>query len=339
MDVNYIKNEIERISKKGSVFGLKSTRDLAKACGNPQNSLKFVHIAGTNGKGSVLAFISTVLSLAGYKTGRYISPSVTSYFEKYQINGEYITEEEYLSLAEYILKLCREKKLSPTVFELETVLGFLWFKKKGCDIVVLETGLGGELDATNIINTTLLSVITSIGLDHRNILGDSLREIAAAKAGIIKEGVPVCTAEKGEVLDVIKKKAEEKNSPLYTADSDKALVKSRTLKGTVFDFEEHKNIKISLLGSYQIKNAALALKSLDVLRGLGYDISCEQIAEGMKKTKWQGRMEVISEKPLFICDGCHNPQGAKAARESMEGLFGDKKLIIIFGVLKDKDYR
>lgn len=338
MNKDSIKKEIEILAGRGSVFGLDSVRALTQAAGNPQDSLKFVHIAGTNGKGSVLAYISTVLTASGYKTGCYISPSVTSYFEKYQINGTKITEEEYLCFAEYLLKLSKENNLSPTLFELETVLGFLWFKEKGCDIVVLETGLGGELDATNIVKTTVLSVITSIGLDHKDILGGSLKEIAAAKAGIIKEGVPVCTGEKGEAFSVIKEKAAEKRSSLYTADSASAVIKARSIKGTVFDFEKHKGIEIGLLGDFQVKNACLALKALDILKGLGFDIRDEKIAEGMKKTKWPGRMEIISEKPLFICDGAHNPQGARALRESMEGLFGDRKFIVILGILKDKAY-
>ncbi|MCD8090471.1 MAG: bifunctional folylpolyglutamate synthase/dihydrofolate synthase [Clostridiales bacterium] len=336
MTDNYIKNEIKKLGEKGSVFGLEQTAALAAAAGNPQNSLKFIHIAGTNGKGSVLAFVSTVLSLSGFKTGRYISPSVTSYFEKYQVNGEEITEAEYFSLAEYLLNLCREKSLSPTLFEFETVLGFLWFKRKGCDIVVLETGLGGELDATNIVKTTVLSVITTIGLDHKNILGDSLEEIAAAKAGIIKEGVPVCTGERGSVLKVIEKAAGEKNAPMYTAYSSEAVIKEMSLKGTVFDFESHRGVRISLLGGYQVKNAVLALKALDILKDSGWDI--KEPDKNISAAKWPGRTEVISENPLFICDGCHNPQGARALKKSMEELFGKRKFIIILGILKDKDY-
>ncbi len=329
---------LKETGKKGSVYGLEAVTALAAACENPEKGLKIIHVAGTNGKGSVLSFISSVLTAAGYKTGTYSSPAVMSFFDKIKIDGKEISETEYLAEAEIILKAAEENRLSPTLFELETIIAFDYFKKADCDFVIAETGLGGSLDATNYITSPVLTVITSIGLDHTALLGKTIGEIAEAKAGIIKEGVPVVTAEKGEAFEVIAAKAKENKAPVITAEPADLTPLDFGLWGQSFALKDGREIKISLLGSYQRKNAATALKAIEALKESGVIISPESIQKGMYSAENPGRMKVVSQNPVFICDGAHNPQGAAALKESVKRLFNDKKLILIMGILKDKDY-
>lgn len=339
MNCEQVTEKIWELGKKGSRYGLKTTFELARAVGNPQKRLRFIHIAGTNGKGSVLAFISAVLQAAGYKVGQYVSPAVTDSFEKIQINGKSITREEYCKIGGYILDVCGKKGIDPTLFELETVMSFLYFAKNNCSIVVMETGLGGAEDSTNIVDTVVLSVITSIGIDHIEILGGSIEKIAAAKAGIIKKGVPVCIAENdSDVTEILKTKAEQMGCKLNIAYSSDILVKKCNIDGSVFDYGGFKNIEICMPGGYQLKNAALALEAFKALKKLCFDINEDTVRLGMKNARWRCRLEVIGREPLFICDGAHNPHGARALRESIEAFFGGKKPVFILGILKDKDY-
>ena len=317
--------------------GLKSVGELCAAVGDPQKRLAFIHIAGTNGKGSVSSFISSVLAASGYKVGRFSSPAVIDPYEIIGINGESIIPDEYDRIGRYLLDVCGDRGISPTPFELETVMAFLYFEKKGVDIAVLEAGMGGENDSTNIIGAPLLSVITEIGLDHMRFLGNTVSEIALSKSGIIKQGAPVCAADMSEeALDVIRHKAKESFSPLYIAEKKNILIQKADIYGSVFDFENFRDIEIKMAGLHQTENAALSLKALEILGSRGTDIS--GLKEGMRSAKNRCRMEIICEKPLFICDGAHNPHGAAALRKSMEYFFGDKKLILIMGVLRDKDY-
>ncbi len=328
-------NEIHNMAKKGSSYGLESTLALAGAVGDPQNKLRFIHIAGTNGKGSVLAYISSALINSGYKTGIYTSPTVMSYYERIQIDNKEIDRESYCRLAAFLLDVCKKNKLSPTVFELETVMAFLYFARNDCDFVVLEAGLGGRLDATNIISTPEVCVITGIGKDHTDILGKDIAHIAAAKAGIIKSGIPICIGEMdNEARLVIRNTAREMNAPV--SEAEEANILQLDLSGSRFDYKHFRNMEIGLIGEHQIRNAALALEALDVLEKRGFRL--DGIRNGMKRAYMPGRMEIVCRKPLFICDGAHNPQGAASAAKAVRACLNDKNLIVILGILKDKDY-
>ncbi len=335
---------LEETSKYGSVLGLENMRELLDRLGNPQDDLKFIHISGTNGKGSVLAYLSTVLTGAGYRTGRYISPTLFSYRERIQVDEEPIAKE---SLALHVTEIAKavedmkEKNAgSPTVFEVETALAFLYFKEKQCDIVVLETGLGGALDATNVIRTSILEVIASISMDHMEFLGDTLEKIAAQKAGIIKPCTKVVSAsQEPETEKVIRQTCMEKHCNLQIVDKNLIRDISYHFEKQTFSYKTWKNIKITLAGSYQILNAALALEAVEALRECGFSLSDEQVADGMQRTQWRGRFTILSKNPIVVMDGAHNPGAAMELKRSLELYFKDKKLHYIMGVFKDKDYK
>lgn len=334
---------LAQVSKYGSVLGLENMKELLGRLGNPQDELKFIHISGTNGKGSLLAYLSTILSGAGYKTGRYLSPTLFSYRERIQVDGEVI---DRASLARHVTSVAKaaeemkaEGKGCPTVFEVETALSFLYFKEQKCDMVVLETGFGGLTDATNIVKTTVLEVITSIGLDHLEILGNTLEEIAVNKAGIIKEGTAVVSArQEEEAARVIEAACEEKKASLSIVDP--ACIRDVVYgwEKQQFSYKEWDKVTISLAGSYQIINAALALEAVMALQKLGYALPREKVYEGFQNTTWKGRFSPIHKKPLVILDGAHNPAAAKVFRESVELYFKNQDIYYIFGVFKDKDY-
>lgn len=332
---------LDNVSKYGSVLGLDNIRELLRRLDNPQDDLKFVHIAGTNGKGSVLAYLSTVLKEAGYRVGRYISPTLFAYRERIQVNEKYIEKE---ALARLTTRIAGEAEkmnaqgMRPTAFEIETALAFLYFKETECDIVVLEVGFGGLTDATNIVTTTVMEVIARIGIDHVAILGNTLEEIAANKAGIIKpETLVVSMAQQPEAMRVIEKTCVEKNARLRVAEPDRA-------KNIVYGVEKQKftyageDITISLAGAYQIYNAVLAVEAVLGLRSLGYDISEEALKNGMEKTVWRGRFTVLRKEPLLIVDGAHNEDGAKVLRKSLELYFKNRRIFYIMGMFRDKEY-
>lgn len=344
--MNYEESRVylDEISRYGSVLGLENMKELLDRLGNPQKDLKFIHISGTNGKGSCLAYLSTILSGAGYKTGRYISPTLDTYRERIQVDGEYINKDSLASHVTAIAKATEDMKKdnagTPTLFEVETVLAFLYFKEKNCDIVVLETGLGGRLDATNIIDTSILEVIMPISLDHQGFLGDTIKEIAEQKAGIIKNNTKVISAiQPKEAAEVIEKTCKEKNCTLTIANPDEITIKSQSIKKQVFDYKMYNNIAISLPGSYQPQNAIVAIEAIEALRELGYSLSQEDILKGFEATVWKGRFTVLSEdNPVVIMDGAHNVAGAKELMKSLELYFNDKKYIYVFGVFSDKEY-
>ena len=347
---------VESLQPYGCVPGLDSISCLCAHLGNPQDKLKFVHIAGTNGKGSVLAYISTILTAAGYRVGRYISPAVSDYREHFQIDGRMISKQAFCKYLEPV-KEAAERMVSdgrphPTPFEIETATAFLYFQDKKCDIVALETGMGGELDATNIIKTPLCAVLTSISMDHMAQLGNSLKEIASQKAGIIKEGVCVVSARQDpEAAEVIKQRAELLHCDLRIADEGKifnlkffksALTKrvpsGEALPGQRFSYGSHKDLEISLLGKYQTQNAIVAIEAVEALKDAGFKISEQQLKRGLSGTRWRGRFEIIGKDPLFIADGAHNEDAALKLAESIRFYFPDKKIIYIMGALRDKDY-
>lgn len=334
---------IEDAAKYGSELGLTNMRELLNYLGNPQDDLKFIHISGTNGKGSVLAYLSTILKEAGYLVGRYISPTLFSYRERIQVNEEYIDRQ---SLAENVTKIqaatmqmMAEGKQHPTVFELETALAFLYFKDKKCDIVVLETGLGGTDDATNIIQTTIMEVLASISMDHMQYLGDTLDQIAEKKAGIIKKNTAVVSVrQQPEAMRVIEEKAKEEHCTLDIAEFESAYDIQYGLQEQHFSYGEYKNLVISLAGSYQIKNAVIAVEAVKVLKRLGYHITEENLRNGLQKAVWRGRFTVLSTEPLMIMDGAHNRDAALKLKESIEQYFKGRRIFYLCGMFQDKEY-
>lgn len=343
MNYNEAMQYVESVQSYGSVYGLTNMRLLCERLGNPQDKLKFVHIAGTNGKGSVLAYVSTVLQTAGYKVGRYISPTILDYRERFQINGKMISKAAFCKYLEPVQEaaeqMFKEDLIHPTIFEIETAVSFLYFLDKKCDIVILETGLGGMLDATNIIQTPLCAVFASISMDHMAILGKSLTEIATQKAGIIKDFSPVVSCrQKAEVMQVLEKTAAEHGCPLTVADAEKAKNIKYGIKKQSFSYGRYKKLEISICGQYQIENAILAVEVIETLKQSGFSISEKQLQKGLLQTEWSGRFQVIGEKPLFIVDGAHNEDAALKLAQSIQFYFTNKRIIYIIGMLGDKEY-
>lgn len=334
---------LDHVSKYGSVLGLESIKSLLYELENPQKDLKFIHIAGTNGKGSILAYISCVLQEAGYRVGRYISPTVMEYLERFQIDGEYMGKEDFAEIT-WEVKQAAERmqekgRPSPTAFEIETAIAFLYFKKYDCDYVVLEAGFGGLLDATNIVNNTEVCVFASISMDHMGILGNTLEEIAENKAGIIKAGADVVTAPQSvEVLDILKRKAEGMGCRVCIAEPEKAIIHKSGLSGQSFSYRDYGEITIHLAGKYQIENAVAALEAVGALRARGADIGDAAVRRGMEAVHWPGRFEVLAERPLIIVDGAHNADAARRLAENVEEYLPGKKITAILGVFKDKEY-
>lgn len=337
----------------GSVLGLDNMVHLLDGLENPQNKLKFVHIAGTNGKGSTAAYIATILADANYYVGRYISPSVICYEEKIQITSKksddgcietnFIDKVDITNGISKIKKVCdlmvASGKNQPTLFEIETAMAFLHFVNSKCDIVVLEVGLGGRLDATNVISTVLCSVITSISMDHMNYLGDSIEKIAMEKAGIIKMGVPVVSYNQdNRVTTVLQSKSLEKMSTYQEIKCNKINIIKQDISGSYFDYEKLMNLHISLVGTNQINNSVLAILAIEELITQGYPIQEDNIRNGLSKTIWKARFEIVSTNPFFIVDGAHNEDAAKVLAENIKLYFSNKKIIYILGVLADKDY-
>ena len=319
--------------------GLERIGELCERLGHPENKLKFIHVAGTNGKGSTSAMLDSVLRAAGYKTGLYTSPYIRVFNERMRVNGKNISDSELASLTEYIKPIADGMNDKPTEFELITALAFEYFARHNCDVVILEAGMGGRLDSTNIINTSVLSIITGIALDHTAFLGDTVEKIAFEKAGIIKPLIPVIFGGTDASAEaVIRDKADELGSAFETVDYSALLVKDMSLDGIVFDFGKYQDLKISLLGSYQPRNAAIVVSAVDVLRENGFEISDAALKEGLSSAEWQGRFEILSREPLIIFDGAHNPQGIEAAVESIAFYFRSQKVALVTGVLRDKDY-
>lgn len=318
---------LESSNQRGMVLGLSVMRELTEKLGNPQNKLKnIIHIAGTNGKGSVGAFLESVLTEAGYKVGRYSSPAVFSYFEIFRKNNKNITESELCSCMEQIMSV--KTDTAPTSFEIETALAFIYMSD--CDYCIIETGLGGREDATNVIDIEKLAVLTPISLDHMHVLGDTVAKITAEKCGIFNPLTTVISAKQtADAEEVIRQYSAK--LPLTFADD---AVNIRNCENyQLFDCGEYKDIKISLLGAFQSDNASTALT---VLKALG--ISEMQIRKGFEKAVWHGRFDVISKKPLIIADGAHNKSAFLQLRKTLEEYYPDRKFNFITGVLRDKDY-
>ena len=334
---------IKYTDRYGSKPGLETVTELLGRVGNPQDSLKFVHVAGTNGKGSVLAYVSSALTEAGYKTGRYISPAVYDYREKIQIDAAFIPKDAVARLVAQVRDVCggmvADGFRHPTTFEIETAVAFLYFKENDCDIVVAECGMGGRGDATNVIKTSLVSIITRVGLDHMEFLGDTLYEIAAQKAGIVKPGnIVVSAPQEDEAEEALASVCREAGVELRVVRTEDIVDARYIFEAQRFSYKDMKRIKASLLGSWQVENAAVAIEAVWALGEKGFPVSEEALRKGLSKTMWPGRFMTLDRHPLFIADGAHNRDAADALLQTLGLYFRDKRKIFIAGVLADKDY-
>ena len=334
---------LDEMSKYGSVLGLDTIRGLLRELGNPQDDLKFIHIAGTNGKGSVLAYTSMILSKAGYKTGRYVSPTVISYLEKIQIDGKWISESEFAEIMEEIKEavdrlVCKGEPV-PTVFEVETAMAFLILRTK-CDLVVLETGLGGETDATNVLRIQLSQYLSTISVDHLGWIGDTSEEIAQTKyrESSNRECTVVSARQQENVRLILRKKAESLNCIYTEAEPEQMSIEKEDYKGLTFSYKKYTNMQNHIAGECQRENLSVALEVIESLRKLGYQIEEGAVRDGLDATRWAGRFTCLSEDPIVIVDGAHNEDAAKKLKTSIERYFTGKEFILIMGVFKDKEY-
>lgn len=329
-----------------SRMGLDRSYELMERLGNPHQKLKFVHVAGTNGKGSTCAFLASILQNAGYKTGLFTSPYIVEFCDRIRINGNNIPLDRLRDVTLQVKQAAEAMEDHPTEFELMTAIAFLYFAEEECDIVVCEVGMGGRLDSTNIIESPELSIIASIAIDHASFLGHTISAIASEKAGIIKEGRPVLSyPQAADAQVVIERIAETKNAPVSYPDFTKlhfdsvdggALRAAEAVR--TFSYDNFQDLSIRLLGDYQPYNAALALEAVGILRQNGWEIDEAAIRDGFSSTAWPGRFEIVNTNPLFILDGAHNVQGANALASSMKELLPDQKPVFIIGLLEDKEY-
>ena len=329
---------IHSICWKGSKLGLDRTRELLGKLNDPQKELKFIHIAGTNGKGSTAAMLSSILEEAGYRVGLYTSPFINRFNERMQVNHQPIPDEELAALTEYVRPHADAMADSPTEFELITALAMVWFARQKCDIVVLEVGMGGELDSTNIIDVPEAAVIAAMGLDHVKELGPTMADIARAKAGIIKEGGRVVSyGGNPEADEVIAAVCRARNASLCQPDFSAIVPGDFGLEGQTFSYKGWRGLRIPLVGAYQMNNAAVVLETVEVLRQRGWSVSDEAVRQGLADTRWPARFEVLRRDPVFIVDGGHNPHGIRATAESLSRLFPGRKITFVTGVMADKD--
>ena len=323
----------------GIKLGLQNIKTLMEKLGNPQDKLKIIHIAGTNGKGSCTSFVNSALVSQEYKVGMFTSPSIYNFEERIRINNKNIPEDKLIDLMNEVREVAETMEVFPADFELVTAIAFLYFYREKCDFAIMEVGLGGRLDATNVAQNPLITLITSISLDHQQFLGNTIPEIALEKAGIIKENVPlVLYSQSKEAMDSIIGVANSKNSKVILNDLEKIELLENTKNGQIINYKDFKNLKIKLLGSHQINNATISLELLEQLRKMGFEISNESIYNGFSSVTWPCRFELVSKNPDFILDGAHNIDGIEKFISSMNFYYKDNKKIGIFGVLADKDY-
>ncbi len=329
---------IHHVTWRGSRLGLERTRELLDRMGNPQLRLKFIHVAGTNGKGSTCAMLANTLKLAGYKTGLYISPFITRFNERMQVNGVSIGDEELAQITEFVRPHAEAMADHPTEFELITAIAVEYFARNHADIVVFEVGMGGALDSTNVIDTPELAIITNIGLDHTRELGPTITDIARAKAGIIKPGGDVLIYDKNPEADaVFQAVCREQGAKLYVTDHSRISDVSATLNDLSFTCAPYGQLHCSLVGSYQTKNAAVAITALEILCSKGWQISDQNLKDGLASVHWPARFELLGHDPKFVADGGHNPQGVSAVVESLRLHFPERKITFLIGVMADKD--
>jgi len=324
MEYEDIVREIQKAPRFGSLPGIKNSEKMLAAVGNPQKCLPFVHVAGTNGKGSTVAFLCAVLTEAGYKTGMFTSPHLEEFTERISVGGKQIPKEDVVRLGSLLLE--QDFGLQPTMSDYCFLMAVLYFKEQNCDLVILETGLGGRLDSTNAMGTPLVAIITKIGYDHTKILGNTLSQIALEKAGILKPGcLAVTESQEPEVEEVFRRYCGERQIPLTIMDKNRIQA-------------ERAGYHISMPGSFQRENALAAVLGAKELEKQGYVIPEEAIKQGIGKAKWPGRMELLSEKPFFLVDGAHNGNGTAAMVQGLKELYPGEKFRFIMGVLEEKDY-
>lgn len=343
MDYSEAMNYIMEKNKLGSVPGLERIQALLLRLGEPQNQCKVIHIAGTNGKGSILAYLDAILQDAGYQVGRYISPTVFCYLERFQVNDDAMEEAVFADYLSRIRSVAEEMERDGitglTAFEIETALAFLYFQEQQVDFVLLETGMGGRQDATNVVKRPLCTILASISLDHMNILGGTITEIAYEKAGILRDGVPcVIYPENEEAMPVLQKQCGLHNTEPILPDLTQLTILKEDLYGGEFDYKKVR-YKIGLLGKYQIYNALTAIEVIGAAKKqLNIDLNNVNIKRGLHNAKWKGRFEVLQRSPYVIRDGAHNMEAARCLREQLTKHFTNKRIIYIIGILRDKEY-
>lgn len=341
MDFAQAREYIDSLNRFGSVLGLDNIKHLMGKLGNPQEKLQVIHVAGTNGKGSTIAFLSRILTEAGYKVGKYTSPVVFDYLEKYQINEKNISQEDFAAQTEKVKSAVESMVIEglgqPTIFEVETAMAYEYFREKSCDIAIIETGMGGDTDATNVCSRVLASVIVSVSLDHTQFLGKTLKKIAEHKAGIIKEECPVVLYHQSdEVMNTVRAYADRLNAPVTVAKRPDKVTEPfdyTTAEGTTYS-----SIRLGLKGVWQVNNACVALEVVGILKRKGYVIPDKAVLAGLENAVWHGRFEIISDEPCIIIDGAHNPGAAKLLAETLEMYYSDTRFVYIMGVLADKDF-
>ena len=311
-------------------LGLERVNSILELLGNPQDNLKVIHVAGTNGKGSTCAMLASILSESGYKTGLYTSPHLIDYTERIKLGGQDISQKDFARLVGMIVELSNLHDIHLTEFEILTILAFVYFHEHNVDFVVLETGLGGRLDATNVVKKPIITIITTIDIDHVDRLGNTIEQIAFEKAGIVKNNIPVVTLKNNNGIDIIAKTSQEKQSPLILADQSRYIYENNKV---IIGNTEY---SLPLLGLHQVNNLFLALKTVNVLEDQGFVIS--QVKSGIEKVSWPGRLQYIEDKNLLL-DGAHNLSGAVSLRASLDSYFSDKKIIWIYSSLNTKDYK
>ncbi|WP_296779191.1 folylpolyglutamate synthase/dihydrofolate synthase family protein [Ruminococcus sp.] len=334
--LDYMKKAAER----GSLLGLSRVTELLRLMGDPQDKVKTVHIAGTNGKGSFGAMLTSVLKSAGYKVGGFSSPAITKVTDSFRIGGEEISEQDFADLIGDIAPICESMDEKPTEFEVLTAAAFELFVRKNCDIAVVECGMGGDLDSTNVIKAPVMSVITNVQKDHSSFLGDTIAEIASHKCGIIKQGRPVFFGGNSEeAYEIAADTAQKTGSELFLPDYSQFSWNEEGFGINGFEFKyKGEKLHIPLLGTYQAENAVNVLSCIEILRREGVDIPEKAVREGLENVKWHGRFEVISREPLIIYDGAHNPDGIRCAADSIRRYFDGNKVALLIGVMADKEY-
>ena len=340
--VTYIKESQDQVIR----LGLERMDTLLERLGDPQKHLHFIHVAGTNGKGSVCAVTAQILQCAGYRTGLFTSPVISDYREQFQVDGEMIPQEAFARLADTVKQVCDHMDDPPSEFEKAVALAFLYFVEMNCDLVVLEVGLGGADDATNVIDTPEVAAIVNIDYDHMGFLGNTLEQIAQKKSGIIKEGAVVVTTDQQDVvMDVLERRCREMHATLIRTSAKNVRIIEKALDGQRFIYDGNYDDgmdagghTLSLLGDHQCANAAVVLEIIRCLQMKGWHISDSAVRKGMKTVRWPGRFEVLSKDPLIIVDGAHNPDGIRALSHNLGEYCAGETFIFITGILKDKDY-
>ncbi len=318
---------------------LERIKTLLSLMGSPEKSFPSIHVAGTNGKGSFCAMTESILRESGYKTALYTSPFIERFNERIRVCGAEIPDSELADITAFVKENVGKMTDMPTEFDVTTAIGFEYFKRQGVDVAVIETGLGGRFDATNVFASPLLSVITGIALDHTELLGDTVEKIAYEKAGIIKTNVPVLFGGNDEgALAVIENVAFEAGSPVFVTDSGKIKSENADTHGTLFSYKNWEHIRLCLLGTYQMQNAANVLEAVELLRERGMDIPDGAVYRGLESARWKARFERLTDSPEIFYDGAHNPQGVAGAVDTVKHYFGGEKVIVIMGVMRDKDY-